>query len=59
MAAYLNYLMLEKVFLMIASLATFAPVWGWIMILLSQIPFGRKIGKKAASKLQFAVLGGI
>lgn len=58
-AVYLNYLMPEKVFLVIASLATFATVWVWIMILLSQIAFRRKIGKEAASKLQFAVPGGI
>ncbi len=31
---YLNYLMPEKVFLVIALLATFATVWVWIMILL-------------------------
>ena len=58
-AVYLNYLMPEKVFLVIASLATFATVWVWIMILLSQIAFRRRIGKEAASKLQFAVPGGI
>ncbi|WP_311791805.1 MULTISPECIES: proline-specific permease ProY [Pantoea] len=58
-AVYLNYLMPEKVFLVIASLATFATVWVWIMILLSQIAFRRKIGKEAASKLRFAVPGGI
>jgi len=48
----------EKVFLVIASLATFATVWVWIMILLSQIAFRRKIGKEAASKLKFALPGG-
>jgi len=57
-AVYLNYLMPEKVFLVIASLATFATVWVWIMILLSQIAFRRKIGKEAATKLQFALPGG-
>jgi proline-specific permease ProY len=57
-AVYLNYLMPEKVFLVIASLATFATVWVWIMILLSQIAFRRKIGKEEAGKLQFAMPGG-
>ncbi len=57
-AVYLNYLMPEKVFLVIASLATFATVWVWIMILLSQIAFRRKIGKAQAAQLQFAVPGG-
>jgi Gamma-aminobutyrate permease and related permeases len=58
MAVYLNYLMPEKVFLVIASLATFATVWVWIMILLSQIAFRRKIGAQEAGKLQFALPGG-
>lgn len=57
-AVYLNYLMPEKVFLVIASLATFATVWVWIMILLSQIAFRRKIGKAESGKLQFALPGG-
>lgn len=57
-AVYLNYLMPEKVFLVIASLATFATVWVWIMILLSQIAFRHKIGKEQAGKLQFALPGG-
>ncbi len=34
-AVYLNYIMPENVFTVIASLATFATVWVWIMILLS------------------------
>ncbi|MGS2860888.1 proline-specific permease ProY, partial [Escherichia coli] len=40
-AVYLNYIMPETVFLVIASLANFATVWVWIMILLSQIAFRR------------------
>ncbi len=35
LAVYLNYIMPESVFLVIASLATFATVWVWIMILFS------------------------
>ncbi|MBS0875731.1 MULTISPECIES: proline-specific permease ProY [unclassified Tatumella] len=57
-AVLLNYLMPEKVFLVIASLATFATVWVWIMILLSQIGFRKKIGHQGAEKLRFPLPGG-
>ncbi|WP_029686387.1 proline-specific permease ProY [Tatumella saanichensis] len=57
-AVLLNYLMPEKVFLVIASLATFATVWVWIMILLAQIGFRRKIGPQAARDLKFPLPGG-
>ncbi|MER0128435.1 amino acid permease, partial [Franconibacter daqui] len=33
----LNYLIPENVFVIIASIATFATVWVWLMILLSQV----------------------
>ncbi|MBT0721547.1 proline-specific permease ProY [Tatumella sp. TA1] len=58
-AVVLNYLMPEKVFLVIASLATFATVWVWIMILLAQIASRIKMGKEAAKSLKFALPGGI
>jgi len=57
-AVYLNYLMPEKVFLVIASLATFATVWVWIMILSSQIAFRRKLSSEEAKALKFALPGG-
>lgn len=57
-AVLLNYLMPEKVFLVIASLATFATVWVWIMILLAQIGFRRKLGADAARNLKFPLPGG-
>ncbi|WP_075180440.1 proline-specific permease ProY [Pantoea sp. 1.19] len=57
-AVYLNYLMPEKVFLVIASLATFATVWVWIMILFSQIAFRRSLSRADAATLQFALPGG-
>ncbi len=57
-AVYLNYLMPEKVFLVIASLATFATVWVWIMILCSQIAFRRTLSKEQAQALKFALPGG-
>ncbi|MCT4936264.1 hypothetical protein LZK35_17675, partial [Pseudomonas aeruginosa] len=33
----LNYLIPQSVFLLIASIATFATVWVWLMILLAQV----------------------
>ncbi|MBP2845717.1 proline-specific permease ProY [Dickeya oryzae] len=57
-AVYLNYIMPEKVFLVIASLATFATVWVWIMILCSQIAFRRKLNREQANALAFPLPGG-
>ncbi|CCG86379.1 proline-specific permease ProY [Erwinia piriflorinigrans] len=57
-AVYLNYLMPEKVFLVIASLATFATVWVWIMILFSQIAFRRTLTTEQQKELKFALPGG-
>jgi proline-specific permease ProY len=48
----------ENVFLVIASLATFATVWVWIMILLSQIAFRRRLSPEEAKALKFKVPGG-
>ena len=39
----LNYLIPENVFLIIASIATFATVWVWLMILLSQVAMRRRL----------------
>ncbi|VFS60016.1 Proline-specific permease ProY [Raoultella planticola] len=58
-AVYLNYIMPENVFLVIASLATFATVWVWIMILLSQIAFRRRLSPEEAKALKFKVPGGV
>ena len=57
-AVYLNYLMPEKVFLVIASLATFATVWVWIMILFSQIGFRRTLTPEQQKALKFSLPGG-
>lgn len=57
-AVYLNYLMPEKVFLVIASLATFATVWVWIMILFSQIGFRRTLTPDQQKALKFSLPGG-
>jgi proline-specific permease ProY len=53
-AVYLNYIMPENVFLVIASLATFATVWVWIMILLSQIAFRRRLPPEEVKALKFS-----
>ncbi len=57
-AVFLNYIMPENVFLMIASLATFATVWVWIMILCSQIGFRRRLGPEQVKALKFRLPGG-
>ncbi|MFK8259870.1 proline-specific permease ProY [Erwinia sp. AnSW2-5] len=57
-AVYLNYLMPKKVFLVIASLATFATVWVWIMILFSQVAFRRTLTPEQQKALKFALPGG-
>jgi proline-specific permease ProY len=59
MAVYLNYLMPENIFLVIASLATFATVWVWIMILCSQIAFRRKLKTRQTKALLFPMPGGV
>lgn len=58
-AVYLNYIMPENVFTVIASLATFATVWVWIMILLSQIAFRRRLPPEEVKALKFKVPGGV
>lgn len=58
-AVYLNYIMPENVFLVIASLATFATVWVWIMILFSQIAFRRSLSPEQVQALEFPLRGGI
>ncbi|MFJ5408766.1 proline-specific permease ProY [Pectobacterium punjabense] len=58
-AVYLNYIMPGKVFLVIASLATFATVWVWIMILFSQIAFRRRLSPNEVKALAFPLRGGI
>ncbi|WP_158366793.1 proline-specific permease ProY [Candidatus Williamhamiltonella defendens] len=58
-AVYLNYIIPDKVFLVIASLATFATVFVWIMILFSQISFRFSLTKEEKKKLEFPLLGGV
>jgi len=51
----LNYLIPKQVFMIIASIATFATVWVWLMILLSQIAMRRTLTPQEVSKLSFPV----
>ncbi|MCF5637252.1 amino acid permease [Pseudomonas syringae] len=51
----LNYLIPKDVFLLIASLATFATVWVWLMILMTQVAMRRSMSREEAAQLKFAV----
>jgi histidine transporter len=51
----LNYLIPEQVFVIIASIATFATVWVWLMILLSQVAMRRRLSAEEVRALKFKV----
>lgn len=51
----LNYLIPEDVFLLIASIATFATVWVWLMILVTQVTMRRRMSREQAAALEFPV----
>ncbi|MBY8947387.1 amino acid permease [Pseudomonas sp. SH10-3B] len=51
----LNYLIPENVFLLIASIATFATVWVWLMILFTQVAMRRSMTKEQIADLKFPV----
>ncbi|MFC7447680.1 amino acid permease [Rhodococcus daqingensis] len=51
----LNYLIPEKVFLVIASIATFATIFVWLMILLSHYRSRRQMSADQTSALKFPV----
>ncbi|WP_419794475.1 amino acid permease [Pseudomonas palleroniana] len=51
----LNYLIPENVFLLIASIATFATVWVWLMILFTQVAMRRSITREQVAELKFPV----
>ncbi|WP_374531288.1 amino acid permease [Acinetobacter sp.] len=53
----LNYLIPENVFMIIASIATFATVWVWLMILLSQVAMRRQLSVEEVKALDFPVIG--
>ncbi len=54
----LNVLLPEQLFLMIASLATFATVWVWVMILASYLSMRREMGRTGGKRNSFEVPGG-
>ncbi|WP_223496694.1 amino acid permease [Pseudomonas sp. A-RE-26] len=51
----LNYVIPENVFLVIASIATFATVWVWLMILVTQVAMRRSMTKAQVAELAFPV----
>jgi histidine transporter len=51
----LNYLIPENVFLLIASIATFATVWVWLMILFTQVAMRRSMNAEQVAQLKFPV----
>ncbi|MFA7901323.1 amino acid permease [Pseudomonas aeruginosa] len=51
----LNYLIPENVFLLIASIATFATVWVWLMILITQGAMRRSMSREQMAELKFPV----
>ncbi|MTB68482.1 amino acid permease [Providencia sp. wls1943] len=51
----LNYVIPEDVFLVIASIATFATIWVWLMILLAQFAMRRKMTPEQVQQLKFPV----
>lgn len=52
---YLNYLIPKNVFVLIASIATFATVWVWLMILCSHLMMRRKMTKQEVAELKFPI----
>ncbi|MCY1339667.1 Proline-specific permease ProY [compost metagenome] len=48
-----NYLVPEKVFVWVTSIATFGAIWTWVMILLAQMKFRRSLTPAEQGKLQY------
>ncbi len=55
----LNYVIPDDVFVVIASIATFATIWVWLMILLSQFAMRKKMSPEEISQLKFLCLCGL
>ncbi|WP_334001264.1 amino acid permease [Burkholderia gladioli] len=51
----LNYLTPKDVFQTVAAIATFATVWVWLMILLSQVAMRRRLARAEVEALKFRV----
>ncbi|SDD85127.1 amino acid permease [Rhodococcus tukisamuensis] len=56
LAVLLNYLIPDRVFLVIASIATFATIFVWLMILLSQYASRKQMSEDEVAALRFPVL---
>ncbi|QHM76680.1 Proline-specific permease ProY [Mixta theicola] len=54
-AVVLNYLIPERVFVLIASLAAFATLWVWLMILLSHFAMRRSLTAQERANIRFPV----
>lgn len=52
---YLNYLIPKDVFVLVATIATFATVWVWLMILLSQLMMRKGMTKQQVAELKFPI----
>ncbi|EME23595.1 amino acid permease [Rhodococcus triatomae] len=55
LAVLLNYLIPESVFIVIASIATFATIFVWVMILLAQVRSRRRMTTTEVQSLKFPV----
>lgn len=55
LAVLLNYLIPDRVFLVIASIATFATIFVWLMILLSQYASRKQMSEDEVAALRFPV----
>ncbi len=49
----LNYLVPEKVFVWVTSIATFGAIWTWVMILLAQLKFRKGLSSTQVAGLQY------
>lgn len=52
---FLNYLIPDELFFLIAAMATFATVWVWLTVLISQVAMRRKLSAEAIKNLKFPV----
>ena len=49
----LNYLVPEKVFVWVTSIATFGAIWTWVMILLAQLKFRKSLSPAECKALKY------
>lgn len=55
LAVVLNYLIPDEIFLIIASIAAFATIWVWLMILFSHVSMRRSMSKEQVKQLKFPI----